>query len=59
MLKRLFLWFKIRSLEATIYGREELYQLIEDRMLLANMQTSNELARSELRRLKREYRDTS
>ena len=55
MLKKIFLWFQIRALEATIYGREELYPLIDDQLVLANMQHLNNIAHAELRRLKREY----
>ena len=54
-MKKLWLWFKIRSLEITVYGREEMYPMIQDKLVLANMQHLNNLARSELRRLKAEY----
>jgi hypothetical protein len=57
VIKRIILWFQIRSLEATIYGREQLYPLIRDKLVLSNMELLNGIALSELRRLKREYRE--
>ena len=54
-LKRLILWFQIRALEATIYGREEMYPMVQDKMVLANMEHANNIARAELRRLKKAY----
>lgn len=55
-MRRLFLWFKIRSLEATIDGRDAVMELVRDPLTRANMEQVQSLCRSELRRLKREYR---
>lgn len=55
-MRRLFLWFKIRSLEATIDGRDAVMELVRDPLTRANMEQAQLLCRSELRRLKREYR---
>jgi hypothetical protein len=54
-MKRIWLWFQIRALEATIYGREEVMLLVNDRMTLANMDFAQLVAHAELRRLKQEY----
>lgn len=54
-MRKLFLWVKIRALEATIYGREEVMMLVNDRLTLANMDFAQNLAYAELRRLKQEY----
>lgn len=54
-MKRIWLWFQIRALEATIYGREEVMLLVNDRLTLANMDFAQTIAYAELRRLKQEY----
>ena len=55
-MRKLILWFKIRSLEATIDGRDSLMELVRDPLTLANMAYAQDLCRLELRILKREYR---
>lgn len=58
-LLRMFLWFKIRSLEFMINGRDSLRPLITDKLALANMDLLQDTALSELRRLKRKYEELS
>jgi len=54
-MKRLFLWFKIRSLEATVSGREAVLPLVTDPLTRANMELATNIAIAEIRQLKREY----
>ena len=54
-MRKLILWIQIRALEATIYGREEVMLLVNDRLTLANMDFAQLVAHAELRRLKQEY----
>lgn len=53
---KLFLWFKIRALEATIDGRSAVIELVKDPVTLANMEQAQLLCHSELRKLRWEYR---
>lgn len=52
---KLFLWFKIRALEATIDGRNAIIELVKDPVTLANMEQAQLLCRLELRKLRWEY----
>ena len=53
---KLFLWFKIRALEATIDGRSAIIELVKDPVTLANMEQAQLLCHLELRKLRWEYR---
>lgn len=55
-MKKLWLGFKIRSLEVTIDGRDSIMHLVRDTITRINMEYAQTLARNELIRLKREYR---
>lgn len=54
-LRRMILWFKIRSLEIMIDGRDSLRPLVSDKLARANMDLAQNTAHSELRRLKKAY----
>lgn len=53
MLKKLLLWFQIRTLEATVYARAETFPLVQDVMTLANMELAQSVTMNEINRLKR------
>jgi hypothetical protein len=53
------LWIQIRTLEAKMSGRDELFVMFTDRITLANMDNAQIVAACELRRLKREYMNRS
>jgi hypothetical protein len=55
-IKRAWLLFQIRSLETTIYGRQEIMPLIDDRIQQARLSNMQDLALNDLWRLKRMYR---
>lgn len=55
-LRRIGLWCQIRALETTMAGRQQLFPLVTDRVALASMDTLQQIAHAEVRRLKREYR---
>jgi len=52
---KLFLWFQIRSLEILMDGRDSIRPLVTDPLTRANMDNAQDLALSQLRKLKREY----
>jgi len=55
LIRRAGLWCKIRALETTMAGRQQLFPLVTDRVALASMDTLQQIAHAEVRRLKREY----
>lgn len=56
VIRRVGLWLRIRTLEAKMGGRAELFVFFTDSITLANMDYVQTMAACELRRLKREYR---
>ena len=56
IIHRAGLWIQIRTLEAKMSGRDELFVLFTDRLTLANMDYAQTAESCELRRLKRKYR---
>ena len=54
-IRRAGLWLQIRALETTMAGREQLLPLVNDRIALASMDNLQQIADSEVRRLKRDY----
>jgi hypothetical protein len=55
LIKRAGLWVQIRALETTMAGRQQLFPFVNDSITLASMDTLQQIADSELRRLKREF----
>ena len=55
LIKRAGLWIRIRALETTMAGRQEIFPLVADRVTLASMDNLQTIADCELRRLKREF----
>ena len=54
-LKKMWLWFRIRALEASYYGRSEALCLVLDTITRANMELAQVTLFNEIVRLKREY----
>lgn len=54
-MKKLFLWFKIRALEASYYGRSETLTLVTDTVTRVNMELAQLNLCNEIIRLKRVY----
>lgn len=55
MIRRLILWFQVRSLQIMIDGRASVQHLVTDPITLANMDLAQNTALNELRGLQREY----
>jgi hypothetical protein len=57
-IKRLWLWFAIRSVEITLYGQSECLECVRDPLLHGRILLARAEARRELARLRAEYNAT-
>jgi hypothetical protein len=55
MIRKLFLWIQIRSLEIMMDSRDSIRPYVRDNVSLANMDLIQSITQTEVRRLKREY----
>ena len=57
-IKRLWLWFAIRSVEITIHGQSECLACVHDKLLHGRILLARAEARRELARLRAAYNET-
>ena len=58
IIKRVFYWFQMRSLEITMHGRQECMALVIDKMTLVNMEFAQDTTRRELAKVRGKYNAT-